>query len=401
MMNLSSLSKARLLMALALASTLINVAFQFLGFSHIWLITIAGLTVLFNVLGHFYIGMAYTSLQKIKNFCHKLAKGNMEERLYYPLEKSGHIEDVRLAINHFADMTDAFMREAKYATDSTCRNHFYRSIMTTGLHGSFAQTSQIINQANQASGEKNAAIGQLVRVIKEIVGDERYSAGSSNSAAAHGIESIAAATEENSASIGEINRQVNAAMHNTEEAEEKVFNLDMAANSLASSTEEIGDIVSMISWIAEQTNLLALNATIESTRAGEAGKGFSVVAAEVKKLANQTSQATLKIIALMDSINAAVGKTIADVEGMKDIIMRINETTSSIESSIEQQTIASTEIAKSASIISQGLREIGDRVVNITEITRKIAPAAIKPVKDGGIEGSNPDILVSSQSIAA
>jgi methyl-accepting chemotaxis protein len=378
MTNLSSLSKARLLMALALVSTLVNVAFQFLGFSHLWLIVIASLTVFFNILGYFYIGVAYSNLQKIKNFCLKLAKGDMEERLCYPLEKAGYIEEVRLSINHFADMTDAFLRETKYSTDSTCRNHFYRNIMTTGLHGSFAQTSTIINQANKASGEKNEAIVQLVTVIKEIVGDSNSSSIHSGNAAANGIESIAAATEENSASIGEINRQVTAATQNTKEAEEKAIGLEAAAHSLSSTTDEIGQIISMICGIAEQTNLLALNATIEAARAGEYGRGFSVVASEVKKLANQTSEATLKIITLMDNINGAVGETIKDADGMKDIIIRINQATESIEISIEQQTIASTEIAKSASIISKGLRAIGDRVINITDITQKAMPLSVE-----------------------
>jgi hypothetical protein len=80
----------------------------------------------------------------------------------------------------------------------------------------------------------------------------------------------------------------------------------------------------------------------------------------------------------MDNINGAVGETIKDADGMKDIIIRINQATESIEISIEQQTIASTEIAKSASIISKGLRAIGDRVINITDITQKAMPLSVE-----------------------
>ncbi len=375
MTNLSSLSKARLTLALALVSTVINVAFQFMGFSSVWLIVIAGITISLNVIGHVYIGIADKNLRKIRDFCARLAKGDMEQRLFYPLEKTGSIEDVRLAINHFVDMADAFVREAKYSTDSICRNHFYRKIVERGMQGSFLQTSQIINKANEASGRKNDAIVQLLKVIREIVGGGMHrSAEDSNSAAAQGIESIAAATEENSASIKEINRQVQEATTHTKDAETKVTHLTQAAETLEETTGKITEIIALIKGIAEQTNLLALNATIEAARAGDAGKGFSVVASEVKKLASETSEATQSIVNLVHNINSAVGSTISDVDGMKEVIDSINGTTNSIASAIEQQGFASQEIARSATMVSEGLRSIGNRVESINQITKRIDP---------------------------
>jgi methyl-accepting chemotaxis protein len=78
------------------------------------------------------------------------------------------------------------------------------------------------------------------------------------------------------------------------------------------SLDEVAGISSSIEAIARQTNLLALNATIEAARAGAAGKGFAVVAGEVKALAGQTRQATLKIGATVDTLSGQIASLLSD-----------------------------------------------------------------------------------------
>lgn len=89
---------------------------------------------------------------------------------------------------------------------------------------------------------------------------------------------------------------------------------------LSEHTQQIGSTIGIVEDIAEQTNMLALNAAVEAARAGEHGKGFAVVAGEIRKLADESKQATTKITSLINDIQQATNSTVmATEEGSKEI----------------------------------------------------------------------------------
>ena len=83
---------------------------------------------------------------------------------------------------------------------------------------------------------------------------------------------------------------------------------------LAERAQAIGDIISTVKSIAEQTNLLALNAAVEASRVGEHGEGFSVVAGEIKELAEQSRQATQDIRLILNEIRQATNSAVLATE---------------------------------------------------------------------------------------
>ena len=124
----------------------------------------------------------------------------------------------------------------------------------------------------------------------------------------------AAASADESGKVAEIAAQGKDVVKKTLDGMEKiaasVIDTSAIVENLGKSSAEIGDILNVINDIAEQTNLLALNAAIEAARAGEQGRGFSVVANEVKKLAENTGTATKEIADMISKIQKDTEKSV-------------------------------------------------------------------------------------------
>ncbi|WP_417454712.1 methyl-accepting chemotaxis protein [Kiloniella sp.] len=221
------------------------------------------------------------------------------------------------------------------------------------------EVTSVISQVDEAIETMSKTAPSMRQAASEVKGKCDVSAQSATRATEN-VQTVATASEELSASIKEIGRQVEQSTNVTQEAVQQADNTRGIMSELAESTTKIGEVVGLITDIAEQTNLLALNATIEAARAGEAGKGFAVVASEVKNLSNQTSKATDEIALQINGVQAASMQAAEAITGITTTIQRVHEIASAIAAAVQEQAAATSEIARSVeetSSIAQSMRQ--------------------------------------------
>lgn len=201
------------------------------------------------------------------------------------------------------------------------------------------EMKQTVTTIREASGEINCGAGQLADAADNLATACTSQAGQVSVVAEH-INELNTIIASNKKDAEEAVKISNLSASTLTAGNAKMEELKDAIQEISSCSEKISSIIGAIEDIATETNLLALNAAIEAARAGEAGKGFAVVAEQVKKLAEESSQAAGKTTQLIETTIAAVqnGTTIADeaAANMEDVVMSSTEVGERIQKIVEQ-----------------------------------------------------------------
>ncbi len=240
----------------------------------------------------------------------------------------------------------------------------------------FEASVKDVVHAVSASAIQLQSSSQAMASVAEETSREASAVAAASEQAAASVETVASAAEELSASIGEISHQVTLAAQVSAEAVTVAGDADRVMAGLDQATNRIGEVVDLINDIASQTNLLALNATIEAARAGDAGKGFSVVANEVKHLANQTAKATEEISSQIGEVQGSTHNAVRAIGQITSIIGRISEINSAVASAVEEQGAATREIARNVEQASAGTQEVSSNIVGVNQAAGEAGQAA-------------------------
>jgi methyl-accepting chemotaxis protein len=246
-----------------------------------------------------------------------------------------------------------------------------------------AEATQTLDQTDQGVIQQQEEISQVATAVTEITATVQEVARNTTQAA----ESATSADQEARTGQAIVNQTRNSIQAMAEQVEEAASTISI----LEQDTQQVGQVLEVITSIAEQTNLLALNAAIEAARAGDQGRGFAVVADEVRTLAQRTQESTGQIREIIERLQSQAAASVKAVVKSREIanqsVEQTTEAGEALQKIVEMVTDIrdmNTQIATAVEQQSQVTAEVDHSIINIANVADATRKAARLTVDSNG-----------------
>ncbi len=315
--------------------------------------------------------------REIEGIVESVKAGQLDKRIEMA-DKEGFFEKLSGGINELTDVIDSAFEDVSSTMQSVATGDLTNRI-TSDYQGTYLECKNSINASidkiAEIVGQVNESAGFINNSSQEIAsGNNNLSQRAEQQAAnleetASSMEELTSTVKNNADNAQQANQVATTARQLAEKGGDVVTSAVSAMQEINESSNKIAEIIGVIDEIAFQTNLLALNASVEAARAGEQGRGFSVVATEVRNLAQRSATAAKESKEL---IQTSVQKVRSGTEFVNETGRALTE----IVSGVKKVGDIVSEIAAASAEQSQGIEQVNQAVSQMDEITQQNAALA-------------------------
>ena len=309
-------------------------------------------------------------LKELTRAAERITEGSLEERITVAsTDEVGQLADA------FNNMTQVIVKNLQGEIDKS--NRMVMSVKEAIQQLSTSANELMAISAQQASGatEQATAVQQATTTSEEIAATAKQVSENAGRVEALADHATASSTDGQAA--------VSAAVVGMTQLKDQVQSIAEAMLELGDNSQKIGGIIDIIDEISDQTNLLSLNAAIEAAGAGEAGKRFSVVANEVRRLADRTADATNQVKALIVQIQQATNSTIMlteegskGVDAASSLVANISEALEKITAAVTETTSAASEIKLMTQQQTTASEQMTETIVEVRDVAVQVAASS-------------------------